>query len=528
MSLVSRSVQPKSLFDPRMYGNCLAWFDAADASTFVLSGSNVTQWNDKSSNARNATSDPNPPQRVTNGVSFNGSSQGLLVSGLSPVLTGTSALTGGETICVVGTFTGTASRSYCILGPDRYSGGTGAGTRSFEVLRTTSNVVNWKRYGSGAEGAYTGPIASNVPFLVTGRNTGSTGSTRLNGTDSATTATTSYAYTFATASYIGCRAGGDLFYQGTLNEILVFNWITLPYLQAVEGYLAAKWKLSTNLPVAHPYRTTVPFLGQFNPRTSLPNCYFWWDGADESSFVLSGSAVSVWSNKAATGGRLVAGAVAPTRVSTGVEFNGTSQYLALGAGSIGATGLSLTMYFYVVTFSGSANRFYAIQGGDSNVSVNAFGINRTSTTSNAVSWFQGTAITGQASNAGALSNTRILIKTLVFSNTTTGVTSTGVVLNGSGPVATSSSGLSSSSATVWFGAHSTNNVGGVGYYFSGILHEMIAFSNSVNSFVDGNNVVYLQTQIEGYLAQKWNLASSTPANHALSRITPYPGRLAIA
>ena len=31
------------------------WFDAADATTITLNGSNVSQWNDKSGNNRNAT-----------------------------------------------------------------------------------------------------------------------------------------------------------------------------------------------------------------------------------------------------------------------------------------------------------------------------------------------------------------------------------------------------------------------------------------------------------------------------------------
>ena len=41
-------------FDPRTLPGCSLWLDAADRSSFVLSGSSVTTWNDKSGNGRNA------------------------------------------------------------------------------------------------------------------------------------------------------------------------------------------------------------------------------------------------------------------------------------------------------------------------------------------------------------------------------------------------------------------------------------------------------------------------------------------
>jgi hypothetical protein len=48
-----RSILPSFL--PTQVSGCALWLDAADSSSMTLSGSNVTQWNDKSGNGRHAT-----------------------------------------------------------------------------------------------------------------------------------------------------------------------------------------------------------------------------------------------------------------------------------------------------------------------------------------------------------------------------------------------------------------------------------------------------------------------------------------
>jgi hypothetical protein len=52
-SSASSSVTPIDLAPPLT--NLFAWYDSSDASTITLSGSNITQWNDKSGNAKHAT-----------------------------------------------------------------------------------------------------------------------------------------------------------------------------------------------------------------------------------------------------------------------------------------------------------------------------------------------------------------------------------------------------------------------------------------------------------------------------------------
>ena len=53
------------------------WLDAADSATVITSGgSNVTQWNDKSGNGRNATQNTvsNQPSYQSNGIVYNSAS----------------------------------------------------------------------------------------------------------------------------------------------------------------------------------------------------------------------------------------------------------------------------------------------------------------------------------------------------------------------------------------------------------------------------------------------------------------------
>ena len=64
--------------------NPLLWLDAADADSFTLSGSSVSQWNDKSGNDRHATPTIyNPPQKDGESVVFAENNGLVLTSGLS-------------------------------------------------------------------------------------------------------------------------------------------------------------------------------------------------------------------------------------------------------------------------------------------------------------------------------------------------------------------------------------------------------------------------------------------------------------
>ena len=70
-------------FQPTDIPGCQLWLDAADSSTLVLSGSNVTQWNDKSGNGRNVSASSSYPTFTTNGILFNGATPNVLSNAAS-------------------------------------------------------------------------------------------------------------------------------------------------------------------------------------------------------------------------------------------------------------------------------------------------------------------------------------------------------------------------------------------------------------------------------------------------------------
>jgi hypothetical protein len=54
MAMSPRLLRPRTTtgFNPKMLSGLAVWYDGADASTFTLNGSNVSQWDDKSGNNR--------------------------------------------------------------------------------------------------------------------------------------------------------------------------------------------------------------------------------------------------------------------------------------------------------------------------------------------------------------------------------------------------------------------------------------------------------------------------------------------
>ena len=160
----------------------------------------------------------------------------------------------------------------------------------FSVQATRENTGNWQRmihgnvsgdgillYGcySGTTNFFTGlgnggwnDLNANTPsynmlntFVVGGITfTGSSNLRYVNGNPQAAKVT------FTPASWnsfsIGCQAGLGQAWNGDIGEILFFNTnLNTNARQTVEGYLAWKWGLQSNLPVTHPYYSTRPNAG---------------------------------------------------------------------------------------------------------------------------------------------------------------------------------------------------------------------------------------------------------------------------
>jgi len=254
-------------FSPRSIAGCQLWLDAADATTITQSGGTVSQWTDKSSNAfvfTQATSSYQPTfiSNGTNGLSllrFNGTNQYL----------------GGGTTLTIGTndvamfavckyTVGSIVESY-IFAKSLYGGAAGRilfGLRTMGIADAGFNVW-WQ--GTSYESSYAS--YHSVEFVTTrasGVNTFYANGSQFYqinpGVDTSTNWTSGY--NMIVGGYNNSSGGINppqtgLYMNGDICEILLFSsTIDNTQRQQIEGYLAQKWGLTSQLPAGHPGLTT--------------------------------------------------------------------------------------------------------------------------------------------------------------------------------------------------------------------------------------------------------------------------------
>jgi hypothetical protein len=236
-----KSIPPSvaSQFSPFVISSLGLWLDAADLSTFApanpTNGTTLTQWNDKSGNAYNAT-----PYGTGTTVTYNGlinavnflGSAGLKTSLLTP----DNRIQSGFFVTTVAT--GSVG---VIQGCSNSSGG-----REF---RTQGTLTSLQENTAGLLTSGTTPV--NTLMLVGYTDNGSTITHVVNGTP--TTGTSATQFTSKTTVTLGYSFNTE-YMVGSINEAIIYgNALTTQQRQAVEGYLAWKWQINGNLPTTHPF-----------------------------------------------------------------------------------------------------------------------------------------------------------------------------------------------------------------------------------------------------------------------------------
>ena len=238
------------VFTPVQISGCGLWLDAADRSTFTLSGSNVTAITDKSG-TKTVTVTSTPTYNSSN---FNGLPSFVFTSGTRFSVT-TSAL--GQNFSLVGVYrvTGTSGPS-----PNAVPiavGSPASGNETGMGWNGGSLYYNFYDFGSG-EGNTTVVSTINVNLIHVGVKSSSAPNmlTTVNGTVG-TTGTSSYSNANTTIN-VG-NAGTNFGFLGNLAEAIVYsNALSVSQRQVVEGYLASKWGLLDSLPSTHPYKKIRP------------------------------------------------------------------------------------------------------------------------------------------------------------------------------------------------------------------------------------------------------------------------------
>lgn len=249
LSAIAQGTRPQAPWTPAQITTAV-WLDAADASTITLNGSTVSQWSDKSGNARIATqaTAANQPTYVTTGLngkpalSFDG---GDFMSGLWSAATASQA-----TVAIVCLYASSASTQAAVsLGTGASNSGLGVG------WNTLSSVFNTFLWASG-EATRAGFIAT--PVIHVGVLAPSSITQSLNGNTS--TAVIGTTPTVSTNYQVGGIGGTLLLSNGSrVSEVVILSSAaSTDTRQKLEGYLAWKWGTEASLPVGHPYKNSPP------------------------------------------------------------------------------------------------------------------------------------------------------------------------------------------------------------------------------------------------------------------------------
>ena len=489
-------------FSPTQIPGCELWLDGADASSLTLSGSNVTQWRDKSVRSNTITTSGTPTFSASNlgigAVSFNGTNAYFVNTTLPITLTQYSLFF----VC--------QQTSYVInnLGIVVLTNGTSvdyASSNTFIYASSNSASNIYLEMGS-AGGFYRPTPYSLTPFSIySDVTTGTSKSFHRNGN-----LLTTQTFTGLTSS-VGFLIGGrkeqgtntiSRFFSGFIGEVLIFNTtLSTGQRQQIEGYLAHKWGLTTNLPVTHPFKRIPPVSRPFAP-IDIPACQLWLDAADLSSITLSGSTVSQWNDKSGNARHATQPTTArqPTYSNNEVQFVGSSQnFMTLPNGSIWSPANSSVSIFIVMAPT-------------SNYNVNVFLFQGTVSPAAGFGMYgNGTSFQDYLQDVGSTAwGSYVVGTTYMLGYFYTQNTNIFQSTNGTYALLRNQGAYSTALTNATIGAESPTQ--GRNFYSFSNFRELIIYNTTLTNAQ--------RQQIEGYLAWKWGLNANIPSTHAFKLYPP--------
>jgi hypothetical protein len=519
-------------FVPTQVPGCQLWFDAADSTTFTYSsGTNISEWRDKSSNKytviQPATDrQPSLTERAQNslpGIQFASNYYLYQTSTSMPNFT-----TGSSTSVLMAARNASNNDSWNIINTIWFtSSGSGATTRyHFSFNRDATDGTTLFANGSLVGQVTSNAVAPSANAILGFTASASSATIHTNGSTNSYSgvtlpnATGSSAFVFNDPRNNAASANTMIF------EMVGYNTqITTAERQQLEGYLAWKWGMVSNLPADHPYKTTpilslppfpnaprvgfatnqpiplpFPLLPQISYATTItfnPNSIsvssLWLDAADAKQFTVSGSTITAVTDKS----------VSPKTISiTNTVSYTTNQAIVFTDtnGRFNIASMPTAPYDYI--FVGTANSSSATW----RTMLRTGGIPGThpfllqSGTNNAGMWdsvgFQ------QFGSLTQTTSEKAMFYGSMASNRTITASKNGTI----SLTAASPAGNESIITTVG------NNSTGLQPY--GQLHEIIIYSTTLSLFE--------RQQVEGYLAWKWGLQSNLPGNHPYKLFPPVP------
>lgn len=494
-------------FSPTQISNCCLWLDASDTTTITLSGSNVTQWRDKSGSNNHGTGVNNP--------TYSNGTMNFVHASQTCFTLPNGALPSGNASCgyfVV--FTNNDSSvgnapSPLTDGTALIGGGQTEGWNAWEMWSRATQTLYWGVWYSAISTPYT-TLNSNTIFSTqynsNGGGANGIGTMVVNGTIVGSQTGWGPRTQTNNNNYVGSMYRGTAYaHSGTISEVIVYsNALTTQQQQQIEGYLAQKWQFKNALPGGHLGQTgiiyptvrrngtlntassTLPYYTQFSP-LSISGCKIWLDATDSSTFTLNGSTVSAWNDKTGNGYNVIQATTSnqPTRGTNEVIFNGTNHILQY-TGSIGISGNPYTAY---VIYKATVIDVY-LRG--------------------AVTCMDSTS--GFSFEIGQFDRwTPSSASTYLQFSSSSNITLMGINSEPAGSVRQSLNGQAFSAGGAGWPAPASGSALAVGYslakawYFGGSIYEFLLFSRTLTDTE--------HNQITGYLASKWGSQTYLPSNH---------------
>ena len=223
------------------------WLDAADAATITSSGGLVSQWNDKSGNARHATQSTSGARPIYGATQFN-SLPGVTFDGTDDTMTHGCSQSSAYTLIAVYKVNSSqvSYRGVMAVGP------LGAGGSTMLTRVATSFIGSFGRVDIVSTFAYQN--GQSVIAVIEDDNGTATKSFWANGSQAGT-------FTENPVGQLDTHIGGFIGQWSaiTIAECLAISSVASATVrQLVEGYLAHKWALQGGLPAGHPYKSSAP------------------------------------------------------------------------------------------------------------------------------------------------------------------------------------------------------------------------------------------------------------------------------
>ena len=516
--MTTPSIKRVGAFSPTSISGCGLWLDGNDPAgtgSQPANGATVSTWLDKSGNSNNGTSGSAAFQTDSLGgyINFTGSqtysitNPNIVVNQYFTIfvvetLQNFSSANYGQYTFMAGTTSSANQNLHLRYGGTGLAGDADASTAKFGFffndLNGGSNISPFTTNAAQPTRVWAFSFTANSRIIylfsmITGSDTNNSQITAWNG------------------AVVGAMtAHGGQYYNGKMREILIYSGtITTTQRQQVEGYLAQKWGLKSNLPGNHPGITTtiypsrrqviiapVPYYTQFSP-TSVAGCQVWFDGADTSSMTFSSSNVTQWNDKSgkAFNATTPAGANSPTYLTATrelqfVDTNTNALRIAQGFGDA-LVGTTFSIFFVARRTTGSGYNYilgnpYEPKTSRTILMIGFFNNNMQTNT-------YSPEFNSSISTYSSPDPVRLYCFEVKSSSLATHI------LNGT----QIGSDTQNYTLTSFTNPELGRRYGSIGHTFN--LSEMIAFSPALTSTQ--------RQQVESYLAQKWDLSSFLPSGH---------------